>query len=70
MKLKYLQTDLAGEQFGDWIVICIDSLTKDKHKMWLCSCKNGHLKSILGTNLTRNFSKKCEKCKEKTSKFL
>lgn len=64
MNLKYIQTDLTGKIFGDWIVITIDHLTKDKHKMWLCSCKEGHLKTILGTNLTRGLSKKCWECKK------
>ncbi len=63
MKIKFLKNDLTGRKFGDWEAIKIVECTKDAHRIWLCRCKNGHEKRILGTNLNRNKSIYCFKCK-------
>lgn len=62
--MKYILNDLSGQKFGDWIAIKIINSTKDSHRIWLCRCKNGHEKEILGTNLNRGKSKNCYKCRK------
>lgn len=50
--------DLSGKTFGYWYVLCRD-MENITPVHWICQCKCGIIKSVLGSNLTREKTKSC-----------
>lgn len=53
--------DLTGKKFTDWTVISLDEpKTKEKRESyWVCKCKCGTIKTLLGGNLRSGKSTSC-----------
>lgn len=63
-KEKY--TDLTGQQFGDWTVLCKAEKPeglKSNGAYWLCRCTCGKEKVILGHSLLQGKSTSCGTCR-------
>lgn len=53
-------TDLTGKTFDYWTVLHKDEqCTDSKHARWICRCKCGNVKSVIGRSLTTGRSKSC-----------
>lgn len=50
--------DITGQTFGYWTVLERDQSTIG-HVYWICKCKCGTVRSVLGNNLTQGKSKSC-----------
>ena len=49
-----------GRVFGAWEVVRFDGVKKGKAQ-WLCRCRCGTTRSVIGSNLRRGLSKSCGK---------
>jgi len=54
--------DLSGKTFNSWTVLSRDPVPRGNTINWICKCSCGSVKSVTGTNLTRDKSKSCGKC--------
>ncbi len=55
--------DLTGKQFGDWFVVSRRPNRTSGNCVWLCRCSCGRELDVLGTNLTRGLTSRCNKCR-------
>lgn len=56
--------DLTGQSFGEWTVLHMHpERSKNGSVQWACSCSCGATKIILGDNLVRGRSTKCQDCR-------
>ena len=54
--------DITGETFGDWTVLKHDNEKIDrngKYPYWVCKCRCGNVKSIVGATLRNGMSTSC-----------
>ena len=54
---KYI--DLTGRQFGDWKVVRYAGTTKNGQAKWMCECKCGTKRAVIGSNLRNRSSRNC-----------
>ena len=51
--------DITGQQFGYWTVLGLDTKDTSRYAYWICQCKCGTIKSVMGRNLRNGQSKSC-----------
>jgi hypothetical protein len=52
-------SDVVGKTFGRWFVICRNGNAKNKSKQYLCRCKCGVEKNVIGVHLLKGNSTSC-----------
>lgn len=58
--------DLTGQSFGRWTVLEFHSRDRRGVPLWLCRCKCGNEKPVVGYDLAYGKSTKCRRCGNKT----
>ena len=56
--------NLTGQQIFDWTVLYRGENHKSHQSQWVCQCKCGNIKLVLGTNLSQQKSHNCGLCKK------
>ena len=56
--------NLTGQQIFDWTVLYRGENNKSHQSQWVCQCKCGNIKLVLGTNLSQQKSHNCGLCKK------
>lgn len=51
--------DLAGQVFGRWSVISFSGRDKHNNAMWVCQCKCGEIREIIGSGLRSGNTMSC-----------
>ena len=52
-RVPYKMMNLVGQAFGKLTVIAEGERHKDKHRVWICRCECGNVKSFLHSNLVK-----------------
>ena len=54
--------EMLGQQFGKWLILPVPALSKNKNLYYLCRCKCGTEKLVLGSSLRKGASRGCQPC--------
>lgn len=64
MPRKFERTDLTGQRFGKYLVVCVSESSDKKYFLWKCKCDCGSFHDVRYWNLINKNSTGCSKCKK------
>ncbi len=56
--------ELTGKKFGEWEVLEFSHIDKKKQSVWKCKCSCGKIVEVVGYDLKKGKSTKCQDCSE------